>query len=88
MKIGYARVSTLDQQLNLQQDALQQAGCEKIIVDQVSGTVADRPGLTQVKELLRTGDTLVVWYAMTKLIIPAAQQSLMKSVPHISGIAL
>ena len=61
MKIGYARVSSLDQQLNLQQDALNQVGCDKIIVDQVSGTVADRPGLTKVKELLRTGDTLVVW---------------------------
>jgi DNA invertase Pin-like site-specific DNA recombinase len=61
MKIGYARVSTLDQPLHLQHDALQQAGCEKIIVDQISGTVADRPGLTKVKEVLRMGDTLVVW---------------------------
>jgi DNA invertase Pin-like site-specific DNA recombinase len=61
MHIGYARVSTQDQNLALQHDALQQAGCQKIIVDRVSGTVAERPGLAHVKELLRPGDTLVVW---------------------------
>jgi DNA invertase Pin-like site-specific DNA recombinase len=61
MKIGYARVSTLEQNLHLQRDALEAAGCEKVIVDQVSGTVAQRPGLEKVKELLRAGDTLVVW---------------------------
>jgi len=61
MKIGYARVSTLEQNPDLQQDALEKAECEKVIVDQVSGTVAHRPGLEKVKELLRDGDTLVVW---------------------------
>ena len=61
MKIGYARVSTLDQNPNLQKDALEEAGCERVIIDQVSGTVVQRPGLTKVKELLRHGDTLVVW---------------------------
>ena len=61
MKIGYARVSTLDQNPDLQKDALEKAGCEKAIVDQVSGTVVQRPGLVRVKELLRKGDTLVVW---------------------------
>jgi len=61
MHIGYARVSTHDQNLALQQDALKQAGCTKIIVDRVSGTVAERPGLAQIKEILREGDTLVVW---------------------------
>lgn len=61
MLIGYARVSTHDQHLGLQEDALRQAGCEKIVVDQVSGTVAERPGLKQVQELLRAGDTLIVW---------------------------
>jgi DNA invertase Pin-like site-specific DNA recombinase len=61
MKIGYARVSTLDQNPDLQKDALEKAGCEKVIVDQISGTVAHRPGLEKVKELLRKGDTLVVW---------------------------
>jgi DNA invertase Pin-like site-specific DNA recombinase len=61
MKIGYARVSILDQNPDLQRDALQKAECEKIFVDQVSGTVTKRPGLEKVKELLRKGDTLVVW---------------------------
>jgi DNA invertase Pin-like site-specific DNA recombinase len=61
MKIGYARVSTLDQNPDLQRDDLEKAGCEKVIVDQISGTVAQRPGLEKVKELLRRGDTLVVW---------------------------
>lgn len=62
MKIGYARVSTLEQNLDLQMDALKAAGCEKIITDEISGSVADRPGLKKLKEdLLRAGDTLVVW---------------------------
>jgi DNA invertase Pin-like site-specific DNA recombinase len=61
MLIGYARVSTADQNANLQIDALKQAGCEKIFTDKISGTVADRPGLSKVQELLRKGDTLVVW---------------------------
>jgi DNA invertase Pin-like site-specific DNA recombinase len=54
MKIGYARVSTLDQNPNLQRDALEAAGCEKVFFDQVSGTVAQRPGLEKIKELLRS----------------------------------
>ncbi len=61
MHIGYARVSTHDQNLALQQDALKKAGCQKIVIDRISGTVAERPGLAQIKELLREGDTLVVW---------------------------
>lgn len=61
MKIGYARVSTLEQNLNLQIDALNDAGCEKIITDEISGSVADRPGLSKLNEILRKGDTLVVW---------------------------
>ena len=61
MLIGYARVSTFDQNPNLQKDALEKAGCEKIFLDTVSGTVPQRPGLTKAKELLRKGDTLVVW---------------------------
>jgi DNA invertase Pin-like site-specific DNA recombinase len=61
MNIGYARVSTHDQHLDLQQEALQQAGCTKIIVDRVSGTVPERPGLAKLKEILRADDTLVVW---------------------------
>ena len=61
MLIGYARVSTFDQNPDLQKDALERAGCEKIFVDTVSGTVSQRPSLSKLKEMLRKGDTLVVW---------------------------
>jgi DNA invertase Pin-like site-specific DNA recombinase len=59
--IGYARVSTQDQNLELQREALTNAGCQKIFEDKVSGTRADRPGLSKAQEILREGDTLVVW---------------------------
>lgn len=61
MKIGYARVSTSDQNLDLQKDALEKAGCTKIFVDEISGTVAKREGLDKAKEVLREGDELIVW---------------------------
>lgn len=61
MKIGYARVSTTDQNLDLQKDALEKAGCEKIFVDQASGAKTARPGLDQALEYVRKGDVLVVW---------------------------
>ena len=61
MLIGYARVSTDDQNLDLQRDALQQAGCEQIFTDRISGTKAERKGLTDALSHLRSGDTLVVW---------------------------
>src|SRR5947209_12157805 len=61
MLIGYARVSTEDQHLDLQQDELEKAGCEKIFTDTVSGTKARRPGLEEALSHLRAGDTLVVW---------------------------
>jgi DNA invertase Pin-like site-specific DNA recombinase len=61
MLIGYARVSTPDQINDLQVDSLKAAGCEKIFTDKISGTISERPGLTKVKENLRSGDTLVVW---------------------------
>ena len=61
MLIGYARVSTQDQVLDLQTEALQKAGCEKLFEDKISGRLADRPGLTKALEMLREGDTLVVW---------------------------
>lgn len=61
MLIGYARVSTDDQNLNLQHDALQNAGCEKVYSDQQSGAAAERAGLTNVLDVLRPGDTLVIW---------------------------
>jgi DNA invertase Pin-like site-specific DNA recombinase len=61
MKVGYARVSTDDQNLSLQVDALEAAGCQKICRDQVSGVKAERPGLQEALAYLRPGDTLVVW---------------------------
>src|SRR4028119_160650 len=61
MKIGYARVSTLDQNLNLQTDALQNAGCEKVFTDQASGSIDSRKGLLDAIEFCRPGDSLVVW---------------------------
>ncbi len=61
MLIGYARVSTFDQNLDLQIDALKKAGCEKIYTDQLSGAKADRPGLVEALAFARKGDTVVVW---------------------------
>ena len=61
MLIGYARVSTQDQNLDLQRGSLIGAGCEKIYEDKISGTRAERPGLSKAQEILRAGDTLVVW---------------------------
>lgn len=61
MLIGYARVSTDDQNLNLQRDALKQSGCDQIFEDQLSGAKAERPGLLEALKYARSGDTLVVW---------------------------
>jgi DNA invertase Pin-like site-specific DNA recombinase len=61
MIVGYARVSTSDQHLHLQHDALTKAGCEKIYQDQLSGASTERPGWNQARAALREGDTLVVW---------------------------
>lgn len=61
MLIGYARVSTQDQSLELQRETLTKAGCQKVFEDKVSGTRADRPGLARTLEMLREDDTLVVW---------------------------
>jgi DNA invertase Pin-like site-specific DNA recombinase len=61
MLIGYARVSTQDQNLELQIEALTKAGCKKIFEDKVSGSRAERPGLAKARDVLREGDTLVVW---------------------------
>ena len=61
MLIGYARVSTQDQNLQLQMDALTHSGCQKVFTDKISGTRTDRPGLNQTLEMLREGDTLIVW---------------------------
>jgi DNA invertase Pin-like site-specific DNA recombinase len=59
--LGYARVSTLEQNADLQADALTAAGCWRVFTDHVSGAKAERPELGRVLEQLRDGDTLVVW---------------------------
>ena len=61
MKIGYARVSTGLQNLNLQEDRLKKHGCEKIFSDHISGSKSKRPGLDKAIEFARSGDTIVVW---------------------------
>lgn len=61
MLIGYVRCSTADQNLDLQIDALERAGCQKIFKDVMSGAIDDRPGLQEALNGLSVGDTLVVW---------------------------
>lgn len=61
MLIGYARVSTDDQHLDLQRDALKQAGCERYFEDTASGAKAERSGLMDMLTTLRRGDTVVIW---------------------------
>ena len=61
MLIGYARVSTTDQTLDLQKDALEKIGCSKIFTDTASGAQTERKGLEEALQFLREGDTLVVW---------------------------
>ena len=61
MYIGYARVSKEDQNLDLQKEALERTGCQKIYQDQITGTRTERPGLSKALEQLRENDTFVVW---------------------------
>lgn len=61
MLVGYARVSTKDQNLELQIDALQQAGCSRIFEEKITGTRGDRPQLLAAFETMQPGDTLIVW---------------------------
>lgn len=61
MLIGYARVSTVDQNLDMQKDELKRAGCKRICSDVASGARSERPGLTEALAYAREGDTLVVW---------------------------
>lgn len=69
MRIGYARVSTADQNMHLQQDALEKAGCERVFHDTASGAKDDRIGLSEALAYARQGDTLVVrsWIASAAL---------------------
>ncbi|MCU7940438.1 MAG: recombinase family protein [gamma proteobacterium symbiont of Bathyaustriella thionipta] len=61
MRIGYARVSTDDQNTQLQIDALKQAGCERIFTDHITGKHKERPELTRLMDSIREGDIIVVW---------------------------
>ena len=61
MKLGYARVSTKDQNFELQEDALLKSGCEKIYKEVVSGAKQDRPTLTSLIDNCREGDTIIIW---------------------------
>jgi DNA invertase Pin-like site-specific DNA recombinase len=61
MHVGYARVSTKDQTIDLQVDALTRAGCTKVYTEVISGARAERPVLEQLLETLRAGDVLVIW---------------------------
>ena len=61
MKYGYARVSTVDQNANLQKDALKSSGCEKVVTEQISGASAKRPKLDKLLASLTAGDVLTVW---------------------------
>src|SRR5689334_19191973 len=61
MFVGYARVSTTEQTMDLQLDALKKAGCTKILTDTASGVRTERKGLAEALSYVRSGDTLVVW---------------------------
>ena len=61
MNIGYARISTTDQNLDLQVDELKKAGCERIFQDIASGAKSDRKGLKEAIEFARSGDVIVCW---------------------------
>ena len=61
MKIGYARVSTKEQNLSLQMDALNREGCKRIFQEKISGAKADRPELRKMIDQLREGDVIVTW---------------------------
>ncbi len=61
MKIGYARVSTNEQNLDLQLDALKAVGCNKFFTDKISGSKSSRPGLDEMLTYARAGDEIIVW---------------------------
>ncbi len=81
MLVGYARVSTSEQRIDLQTDALTQAGCPKIFSDVASGALADRTGLEEALRFVREGDTLVVWK------LDRAARSLRHLIEIVNGLA-
>src|SRR3546814_8073647 len=90
MRVGYARVSTSDQNPELQLDALRRAGCERVFTEKASGARDDRPELARILEdVLRAGDTLGVWKldrlarSRKKLIATAAD---LRSAMHTSEL--
>ena len=80
MLVGYARVSTNDQDLGLQLDALQKAGCERIFEDIAGGAKDERIGLNAALEFMREGDTLVVWR------LDRLSRSLLKLIELVSSL--
>ena len=66
MLVGYARVSTQDQTLDLQKDALEKTGCTKLFTDTASGAKAERKGLEEALAYVREGDTLIVWLSLPR----------------------
>jgi DNA invertase Pin-like site-specific DNA recombinase len=76
MLIGYMRVSTTDQSLDLQRDALERIGCERLYDDTCSGRVSERPGMSKALDAARHRDSLVVW----KL------DRIGRSLPHVVGL--
>ncbi len=87
MLIGYARVSTMDQNHALQMDALRKAGCERIFTETASGSHRNRPQLEAVLDYLRKGDTLVVW-KLSRLARSLTQVIRTASDIHERGIGL
>src|SRR6266542_4872487 len=81
MDVGYARVSTLEQNLDLQKDALTKAGCERIFTDRISGAKSERPGLTDALSFVRKGDVLVVWK------LDRLGRSLQQLIETVTGLA-
>ena len=74
MLIGYARVSTTDQNLHLQKDALNAAGCERLFTDTASGAKSERPGLNDALKECRKGDTSVKSFGNPKLFVSRIMQ--------------
>ena len=87
MQIGYVRVSTNDQNTDLQRQALERAGCEQVFEEKMSGTVANRPALKKLLRTLNAGDTLVVWKldrlgrSMRNLVLLVDEEGRMKCKP-------